>query len=167
MVGTEKWVSQLTSSSMFFKLHLWDMVSGVQVRFIPFYSSRNPWCDLLAAKAYISPAPLSWNVFFRITVLTLHFMPALKYVSPLHLSCGACWNKHLFIFKGQASVKGLVWHLLAAEGVGVHRCPIAGYCFSSLCDCSLVSSSKGVGTGWGPVWQRGSEDQALRDSRGL
>lgn len=72
MPRTEKLLSVLTSSSMFFKLHLWDMVSGIQVRFIPFCSSRNPWCDLLAAKAYISPAPLSWKVFFRIIVLTLH-----------------------------------------------------------------------------------------------
>lgn len=72
MPRTEKLVSLLTSSSMLFKLHLWDIVSGVQVRFIPFYSSRNLWCDLLPAKAYISPAPLSWKVFFRVTALTLH-----------------------------------------------------------------------------------------------
>lgn len=40
------------------------------------------------------------------------------------------------------------------EGMGVHCCPTAWDCFSRLHGCSLVSSSKGVGMGWGPVWQR-------------
>lgn len=43
------------------------------------------------------------------------FMPTLIYISPLHLSCGACWNKPLIIFKGQTSAQGFIWHLLAAE----------------------------------------------------
>lgn len=125
MPGTEKLVSLLTSSSMFFKLHLWDVVSGVQVRFIPFYSSRNPWCDLFPAKAYISPAPLSWKVFFSVTVLTLHLCLLWYIFPPPHLSCGVCWNEPLFIFKGQSSAQGSIWHLLAAEGVGVQCCPTA------------------------------------------
>lgn len=54
------------------------------------------------------------------------FMPALIYIFPLHLSCGACWNKPLFIFKGQTSAKGFIWHLLGAECVAVKCCPIAG-----------------------------------------
>lgn len=62
------------------------------------------------------------------------------------------WNKHLLIFKGQAC-KGL--HL-TSSGCWRYRCASLPHSFSSLSDCSLVSSSKGVGTG--PIWQRGSED---------
>lgn len=125
MPGTEKLVSLLISSGMSFKLHLWDMVSGVQVGFISFYSSRNLWCDLLPSKAYISPV-LSPRFFFRVMVLTLHLCLLWYIFPPLHLSCGACWHKPLFIFKGQTSAQGFIWHLLAAEDVGVQCCPIAG-----------------------------------------
>lgn len=53
------------------------------------------------------------------------FMPALIYIPPLHLSCGVCWNEPLLIFKGQSSAQCSIWHLLAAEGVGIQCSPIA------------------------------------------
>lgn len=102
-VGTKKCISLYTSSRMFFKLHLWGMVSS-EIYSFPLWK---PVIWSPSAKACFSLAP--FKMYFSssqywLIILHLLWNMFLHCTSPME---HAGLSIHPFIFKVQASVQGL------------------------------------------------------------
>lgn len=125
IVGTKKWIYM--SSSMFFKLHLWSMVS----REIYSFSLWKPviWSPLAKACFFLAPLKMCISV-------SLYWLIILHLLWNMFPHCTSSMEHaglsiHLFL-KGKHLFKGIIWHLQTAEGSAVHWWPIVEGCLSSL-----------------------------------
>lgn len=148
-MGTDKLVSLCTLSSILFKLHLWGMVSGIQVRFILFCSSRNPWCDLLSVTACFSPDS-SLKMYLLGSQYCLVVLPLLWNMFP---TAPLLWNTlDIHSFSKDKPLWRALFNIWLQRAV-LLCCPIAGHCFTSLPG------------GWLASFGSDPQDQALDERR--